>query len=147
MHVDRPLVQGANQPRPQKLHARVTLTSIATPHTSSTDRDEIIKKRGGGREGEGWREACILNSSVITKQRGERGPGHANTRQWRRPGLSPLHKKPLNNELKAGRCQGLEENSGRASQGNRGAEGTAMVKPPRGWKGLGCRSIWCGEQE
>ena len=82
-------------------------------------------KRGGGDPG-------ILNGVSIEKQQGERGPGHATAGQWRCPGLSPSREKPPDNKSRTKQLQNLEENSRRARQEHRGAEGTAACEPPQG---------------
>ena len=59
------------------------------------------------------------------------------SREWRRLGLSPFREKPPDKETKTRRCQDLEENSGRKSQGHRDAEvpvkGEAPQSPTWTW--------------
>ena len=70
---------------------------------------------------------------------GGQGPGRATAREWRRLGLFPFREKPLDTDTKTGRCQYLEDNSGRTRQGHRNAEGPATGKPSRGRQGPGYR--------
>ena len=76
-----------------------------------------------------------MNCAGMENYWGERVSGRATDREWRRPGLSPSREKLLNKKPKTGRCQYLEEKSGRAWQGNGGAEVNTTEKPPQGWTG------------
>ena len=59
--------------------------------------------------------------------------------KWRHPGLLTLRKNPPEKKPRSGRCQDLEDNSGRAWQEHGGAEIPTMGKPPRISQGRGCR--------
>ena len=62
-----------------------------------------------------------------------------NVMEWRRLGLSTFREKPPDTDTKTGQCQDLEDNSGRARQGHRDAEGPATSETPMGRQGPGCR--------
>ena len=60
------------------------------------------------------------------------GPGSVTAREWRRLDLSPFCKNSPDTDTKTGRCQDLEEDSGRARQGHIDTVVPSMGEPPRG---------------
>ena len=51
----------------------------------------------------------------------------------------PSREKLLNKKPRSGKCQDLEDTSGRTRQGHKGAEGPAPGKPLKGRQEPGCR--------
>ena len=137
-NITRLLVLKDKKHQPWLLYAQVTPTSSDTTNTSYTDRDRIMKTRGGRKEVKGGGGLGIQNGAGIAKYRGAR----TRARNWQ--GVEAhwtftFRENPPNTDTKTVRCQYSEENSGRKSQVHRDAEGPATGLPPRGRQRPGCR--------